>query len=129
MESTQTAMPETIQKGKVLKATWAQCDKISPFIHAARVYEFLSHTLGIKHRWWMLALQEKLSDVENSISEQSQVTDVSNSAHVVLISDDMFANQGPYRVTDQHLNIEVAVYAQMNTANKVCIKLQLKESR
>lgn len=55
---------------------------------------------------------------------------MSNPAHVVLISDDMFANLGLYRVTDQYLHIEVAVYAQMNTANKkVCIKLQLQESR
>lgn len=61
------------------------------------------------------------------VSEQTQVTAVSNLAQVVLISDDMFVSQGPYRV---NLNIEVAAYAQINTANKkVCNKLQLQESR
>lgn len=74
--------------------------------------------------------RKRLSDVENSISEPSQVTAVSNLAYVILISDDMFASQGPYRVTDQHLNIEVAAYAKLNTINiKVCNKLQLQESR
>lgn len=74
--------------------------------------------------------RKRLSDVENSISEQSQVTAVSNLAHVVLISDDMLASQGLYRITDQHLNIEVEAYAKMNTSNKrVCNKLQLQESK
>lgn len=55
---------------------------------------------------------------------------MSNLAYVVFISDDMFASQGPYRVTDQHLNIEVAAYAKLNTINiKVCNKLQLQERR
>ena len=64
------------------------------------------------------------------VSEQTQVIAVSNLGQVVLISDDMFGSQGPYRVTDQHLNIEVAAYAQINTAKKkVCNKLKLQENR
>lgn len=67
---------------------------------------------------------------KTQVSEQTQVTAVSNLSQVVLISDDKLGSQSPYRVTDQHLNIEVAACAQINTANKkVCNKLQLQESR
>lgn len=47
------------KQGKMLKESWAQCDQISPFIHAARVYGFWSHTLGIRNRWLKLAWQKK----------------------------------------------------------------------